>query len=215
MREQILQRRLCEPSSIVRDLGVESLKVPLWTGTGNHHRPQPMGRRGRAGWRVLARWPRSALQFTPHFPHYARLLNPHRDDYPQPAEGSGTRRLTAFFVPGERRAPCPNGRRRARVRDAGFVAPATQHSSGPSGCACESAWRRVCRWRVIRRLIEIALVAQRKDCLSRSFRSVELAPSVRRNRIGYNFAGGRGHKLDARRTLLAVLRRVLILGLFV
>ena len=46
------------------------------------------------------------------------------------------------------------------------------------------------------------------------FRSIKLAPPLRLDRISYNFAGGRGYKLDARRTLLAILRRVLIFGLF-
>jgi len=59
--------------------------------------------------------------------------------------------------------------------------------------------------------ISLAVVLQFLSCL----RSVKLAPAVRTDRVGYDFARGRRHKLNAGRALLAVYWGILIFGYFV
>jgi hypothetical protein len=58
-------------------------------------------------------------------------------------------------------------------------------------------------------------IARRFTWLSSRLRSVKLAPAVRIDRVGHDFAGRRRHKLNAGRTLLVVFWCILIFGYFV
>jgi hypothetical protein len=58
-------------------------------------------------------------------------------------------------------------------------------------------------------------IARRSTRLSSCLRSVKLAPAVRTDRVGHDFARARRHKLNAGRAFLVVFWGILIFGYFV